>query len=528
MTKKFEKNKINPFNGKLIKGVNSDEITSSFIDAVGLKFKEGVATVGDLPSSGNTENDARFVNDTQNLYIWDGSQWLDQGDIIDINWGIIGGSIDNQTDLKNALDAKLETVAWTDLTGAPSNIVFENDNSDLLMNFNGTDGSTTITDDSGNGHVISVNGSAALDTAQKKYGTASLLLPGTVLDYIEITENTDDEFWLYDSNTDTKIFDFWIKFNNISGTQFICGHGPDTNNNWYLEHTVGSGFKLKGRIFGVPAGETGYGGEITDNDWHHIAIVNIDNEFATYVDGSQVNYDTAINTSGNSDTTLNIGYHPDLGTYDAFNGWIDAFRYNNTNLFSANPNHSFSDAITIPINEPFQATSGNVIAVNADGLIYDTAISENNTEDAVSKKHTQNTDTSLDTGGSNEISAANLVKSGIAVLFDGGGSALSVDDKLRLEVPFKCEIQEVTLLADQSGSVQIDIWKDTYANYPPTDVDSITASAVPAISAATKYQDSTLTGWTTTLNEGDILIFNVDSVSTITQCGIFLKVKKVN
>ncbi|GAI52053.1 unnamed protein product, partial [marine sediment metagenome] len=80
---------------------------------------------------------------------------------------------------------------------------------------------------------------------------------------------------------------------------------------------------------------------------------------------------------------------------------------------------------------------------------------------------------------------------------------------------------------DISGSIVIDIWKDTYANFPPTDADSITASAPPTISTAQKSQDATLIGWTKTINAGDILAFNVDSCATITRVTLALKIKKV-
>jgi hypothetical protein len=114
----------------------------------------------------------------------------------------------------------------------------------------------------------------------------------------------------------------------------------------------------------------------------------------------------------------------------------------------------------------------------------------------------------------------------ITFIIDGGGSAITTGQKGHLEIPFDCEIQRVTLLADQVGSIVIDIWKDTYANFPPTSADSICGGNKPTISSAQKYQDSTLTGWTKTINAGDILAFNVDSVSTITRLTIALKVKK--
>lgn len=78
-------------------------------------------------------------------------------------------------------------------------------------------------------------------------------------------------------------------------------------------------------------------------------------------------------------------------------------------------------------------------------------------------------------------------------------------------------ISSVTLLADQSGSVEVDIWKDVYANFPPTIGDSIVAAAPPTLSGAIKSEDSTLTGWTTALSAGDVLRFYLVSCADITK-----------
>ena len=115
----------------------------------------------------------------------------------------------------------------------------------------------------------------------------------------------------------------------------------------------------------------------------------------------------------------------------------------------------------------------------------------------------------------------------ITFIIDGGGSAITTGEKGHLEIPFSCTILQCTLLADQTGSIVIDIWKALYANFPPTDADSITAAAPPTISSAQKSQDSTLFGWTTSIGPGDILAFNVDSCSTIERVTLSLKVKKV-
>jgi hypothetical protein len=117
----------------------------------------------------------------------------------------------------------------------------------------------------------------------------------------------------------------------------------------------------------------------------------------------------------------------------------------------------------------------------------------------------------------------------VTFVIDGGGSAITTGLKGFLYIPFACTITEADLLADQSGSVVVNVWKTSYASFDagathPVAADKITASAPPTISAATKAQDGTLTGWTTSLSAGDILAFNVDSAATIQRVTIALKV----
>lgn len=136
----------------------------------------------------------------------------------------------------------------------------------------------------------------------------------------------------------------------------------------------------------------------------------------------------------------------------------------------------------------------------------------------------------LDAGGIKELPSGDSLKGDLAfasVVIDGGGAVITTGVKGDLgPFPFACDIEEITLLADQSGSMVIDIWKDTYANFPPTDADSITASAPPTISAATKAQDATLTGWTKGIAAGQSLRFNVDSCSSIQRATLALKLRK--
>jgi len=115
-----------------------------------------------------------------------------------------------------------------------------------------------------------------------------------------------------------------------------------------------------------------------------------------------------------------------------------------------------------------------------------------------------------------------VATSSVQVLFDGGDADITTGIKVDLVIPFSCTIQEVTLLSSQEGSIVVDIWKDSYSNFPPTQSDSITASAKPTISSSNKSKDSTLTGWTKTISGGDTLRFVVDSCTNIRNCVLSL------
>lgn len=107
-----------------------------------------------------------------------------------------------------------------------------------------------------------------------------------------------------------------------------------------------------------------------------------------------------------------------------------------------------------------------------------------------------------------------------------GGEDITSGVLADVHVPFACTITGAYAFADQTGSAVIDLWKDSYANFPPTDADSITASAPITISSGVKTANTTLTGWTTSLDAGDIIRANIDSISSITRLTVAIRVKR--
>ena len=105
----------------------------------------------------------------------------------------------------------------------------------------------------------------------------------------------------------------------------------------------------------------------------------------------------------------------------------------------------------------------------------------------------------------------------IEVGIDGLGYVPDIGVVVDIIVPYDMTITKWTLIANVAGSIVIDLWKDTYANFPPTIVDTIAGSDKPTLAGVIINNSSALTGWNTTWNDGDIVRVNIDSVSILTR-----------
>ena len=133
--------------------------------------------------------------------------------------------------------------------------------------------------------------------------------------------------------------------------------------------------------------------------------------------------------------------------------------------------------------------------------------------------------TDLELVGGARIYGAPVV---LQAVIDGGGAAITTGIKGDLgPFPWRLQIENWTVLADQVGSIQLDLWRDAFANYPPTVAGTITAAAKPAIVTALAAQSSALTGWSTILEIGQVLRVNVDSATTLTRATLALQCRKI-
>lgn len=114
----------------------------------------------------------------------------------------------------------------------------------------------------------------------------------------------------------------------------------------------------------------------------------------------------------------------------------------------------------------------------------------------------------------------------IQFIIDGGSSTITTGVKGDIMIPFNCTVQSWDIVADTSGSIVVDVWKDTYANFPPTVAGTVTGSEKPTLSSAQKNQDLSLSGWTTSFTRGDWLRYNVDSASGVSRVTVVIRVKR--
>lgn len=103
--------------------------------------------------------------------------------------------------------------------------------------------------------------------------------------------------------------------------------------------------------------------------------------------------------------------------------------------------------------------------------------------------------------------------------FDAGAFLLVAGKQQDVRAPFTGTITRWTIVGDAVGACDIDIWLTAAADPPTIPVvgDSITAGLPPSMSGAVTATSATLTGWTTAVNAGDLLRFNLNSVSGLSR-----------
>lgn len=128
--------------------------------------------------------------------------------------------------------------------------------------------------------------------------------------------------------------------------------------------------------------------------------------------------------------------------------------------------------------------------------------------------------------------ASNVAVSGgsgaslVGATFDGQGAALTLTGttKVRAFVKATGTISLAVAVLDQSGSITVGIKKCARASYPGSLTD-ITGGNDVVVSSAASLEDSTLTGWTTSVTADDLFEFQLKAVDgTVQQATVILEI----
>ena len=92
-------------------------------------------------------------------------------------------------------------------------------------------------------------------------------------------------------------------------------------------------------------------------------------------------------------------------------------------------------------------------------------------------------------------------------VIDSGSLPMQVGDKGKLTIDVTGVIENIRVLADQTGDIVLDIGKASFADYP--NFNSITAAQRVQLSNSNKYFDDVLNNWTTTITAGDLSLIHI-------------------
>ena len=191
----------------------------------------------------------------------------------------------------------------------------------LLLHFDGSDGATTTTDDGPDERTVTLAGNAQLDTAQKKFGTASLLLDGNG----DLASAADDGDFDFGSGDFT--IEGFFRISSLGNNTFFSHweNGDATGQSFYLVHFNGSNTLRFAYRLTTGLVEANYTWEPSAGTFYHIAIARNGADLKVYIDGTAVIEESISTTSFvASEDPFRIGAFNDATTASPTLEWLFA------------------------------------------------------------------------------------------------------------------------------------------------------------------------------------------------------------
>ena len=433
-----------------------------------------VSTTNDLPTSGNTAGEQRFVTGNNRLYMWNGSGWYNIALVNTSPTWDVGGqpAASYDLDADSPQSSTTITLAASDPEGIPINYTYVTGGSMDSMSTITQDSSVftiqpktlaqmgdaagphtgTITFRASDGvnilpqvstftltFITVIPNSASTQTLMKATGTGNnnTFLDGSTNNYT-ITRVGDTEqhaFSPFRSGGYSVELDGTGDYLSLaSNSDFGLGNGSWTVECWYyLTSSVASA-----NIYLFDFGSNGlrvllYNGTfyfitsandqitqtvagLTHNQWHHFAGVRNGNTVTLYVNG--VSHGTVSTSENMAATTLRIGAYGGHNTNYTFPGYITDFRIvKGTAVYTS----YFS-----PPTERLTAITNTKLLIGGNGF-----------RDASSNTHavTANGNTAISAFSPyNESGAYDAATEGGSALFDGNGDALRTQSSSNLQL----------------------------------------------------------------------------------------------
>jgi len=183
----------------------------------------------------------------------------------------------------------------------------------LLLHMNGSNGSTTFTDNSGTPKTVTASGDAQVSTARSQWGGASALFDGTG-DYLSVPSNSA---WAFSGDF---VVECWVYRTSAPSLASIIGVGFQIGG---LGIAINSSNNISVTRPGTAIDHT-FSAGVPMNAWSHIAISRSGTNLRCYVDGVQKDT-TQTNTRSYAQGELVIGMDGNKSS-QGFIGNIDDLR----------------------------------------------------------------------------------------------------------------------------------------------------------------------------------------------------------
>ena len=183
----------------------------------------------------------------------------------------------------------------------------------LLLHCDGTDASTTFTDSELEPiKTVTANGNAQLDTAQKKFGTASGLFDGTG-DYLSIPDHAD-----WDFGTGDFTIDFWVRYSSVT-TLYLSRRIKGGSGNWNDFYYNGTNIIIYINDSAVIT--TAW--TPSANTWYHVEYGRSGTNVRVFIDGVQQGSTGTSSANIVGTDEFNFGWDAAAGS---LNGWLYEIR----------------------------------------------------------------------------------------------------------------------------------------------------------------------------------------------------------